>query len=280
MIRSDNHVHTSFSTDSTAPMEEMLQAAIRRGLSSVCFTDHIDYDFPDLGRGIEFLFETEPYFREIERLQNCYPEIHIRRGVELGLKPKLREKCEALTGSFPFDFVIGSTHLVDNMDPYYPQYWEGRSERDGIRRYYETTLENIRNHSDFDVYGHIDYIVRYTPTQQENRRRGIIDETYLQTCCQESAEIIDELLRLLLEQGKGIELNTGGFKYGMGHPHPQEKILRRYRELGGEIITIGSDGHEPAHLAYAFDRVPDILRSCGFRYYTEFHNRRPQMISL
>ena len=44
--------------------------------------------------------------------------------------------------------------------------------------------------------------------------------------------------------GKGIELNTGGFKYGLGHPNPCEDIIKRYKELGGEIITLGSDAHK------------------------------------
>lgn len=280
MIRSDNHVHTRFSTDSKTPMEEMVKEAIRRGLSSICFTDHMDYDFPDLGKGVEFLFDVDEYFSELSALQTQYPQIEIRQGIELGLKADLKEKCDALIQSYPFDFVIGSTHLVDNMDPYYPQYWEGLTDHEGIRRYYETTLENIKTHSCFDVYGHIDYIIRYTPIQKENRRRQIIDEAYMDMRYQECADIIDEILKLLIEKGKGIELNTSGLKYGLGHPHPQEKILKRYHELGGQIITIGSDGHEPAHLAYDFDRVPGILRSCGFDYYTEFHQRKPRVIQL
>ena len=75
-------------------------------------------------------------------------------------------------------------------------------------------------------------------------------------------------------------MNTSGLKYGLGHPHPQEKILKRYRELGGEIITVGSDGHQPEHLAYDWEKAPDILRACGFNYFTEFHGRKAKMISL
>lgn len=280
MIRSDNHVHTNFSSDSDTPMEDMLCCAIDKGLSSICFTDHMDYDFPDFGNGASFVFEPEEYFREIDRLETAYPHIEIRRGIELGLKPGLKEKCNSLTSSHPFDFVIGSTHLVDDFDPYYPQYWNGNTEKQGILRFYETTLENIRSGTDFDVYGHIDYVVRYTPTQQENRKKQVQDEAYMTQCLDHSFEIIDEILRLLIEKGRGIELNTAGLKYGLGHPHPHEKILKRYRELGGELITVGSDGHEPNHLAYDFGRVPDMLRACGFSYYTEFHGRKPEMISL
>lgn len=280
MTVSDNHVHTSFSSDSKTPMEEMLRQAIALGLPSICFTDHMDYDFPDLGNGMDFLFDAEEYFHELNRLSRLYPQISIRKGIELGLKPYLTERCNALTASHPFDFVIGSTHLVDDMDPYYPEYWDGKTEKQGLERFYETTLENIRAGIDFDVYGHIDYIIRYTPTQQDNRSKGILDEAYMERCLKETFDIIDEILRTLIENGRGIEMNTSGLKYGLGHPHPQEKILKRYRELGGEIITVGSDGHQPEHLAYDFEKVPEILRSCGFRYYTEFCGRKAEMVAL
>ena len=88
-------------------------------------------------------------------------------------------------------------------------------------------------------------------------------------------DVIDEILRQLIAHGKGIELNMAGFKYGLGHPNPTEEILHRYRELGGEIITIGADAHTPDKIGYAFDKAADVLRECGFSYYAVFKNRRP-----
>ena len=170
MIRSDNHVHTSFSTDSDTPMEQMVLKGIELDLSSICFTDHIDYDFPDMGNGVEFLFDVDEYFAKLAALKESYPQFELRRGVEIGLKPDLTERCNALVHGYPFDFVIGSTHLVDNVDPYYPAFWEQYSEKEGIRRYYELTMENIKTGIDFDVYGHIDYIIRYTPTLTGDQR--------------------------------------------------------------------------------------------------------------
>ena len=94
------------------------------------------------------------------------------------------------------------------------------------------------------------------------------------------SDVIDEILKTLIQKGKGIEINTGGFKYGLGHPNPTEEILFRYHELGGEIITVGSDAHTPEHVGYAFDRVPEILTRAGFRYVTVFQNRQPVFIPL
>ncbi len=96
----------------------------------------------------------------------------------------------------------------------------------------------------------------------------------------ENREILDEILLALIESGKGIEANTGGFKYMLGHPNPHEDILRRYRSLGGELLSLGSDAHESKHLAYSFTKMPALLKGCGFTHYTEFHKRKPVQVPL
>lgn len=277
MIRSDNHVHTSFSSDSKEPLENMLQQAITTGFQSICITDHMDYDFPEIEPGMNYQFDADRYLAHLEKARSQFSDLEIRQGVELGLKPSVQKKALTLTSSYPFDFVIGSTHLVDDIDPYYDLFWENQKEETAILKYYEATLENISLPFDFDVYGHLDYILRYTPTVKKMRAKGFIDEDYLLRQTKNAMEIIDEILRLLIDQGHGIELNTAGLKYGMGHPNPNEQILTRYRELGGELITIGSDAHAAKHLGYRFDLVPTILAQCGFRYYTEYKSRKPIM---
>ena len=113
-------------------------------------------------------------------------------------------------------------------------------------------IKNAQSDVDFDVYGHLDYVVRYGP----NKNQFYSYQKY--------AEVIDEILRTLIQKGKGIELNTAGFKYGLGHAHPTLDILKRYKELGGEILTIGSDGHTPEQIAWEFDIVPSLLKEAGF----------------
>jgi histidinol-phosphatase (PHP family) len=85
---------------------------------------------------------------------------------------------------------------------------------------------------------------------------------------------------VLIEHGKGLECNTGGLRYGLSQPNPSRRILKRYRELGGEIITIGSDAHTPDYLGYGFQECRRFLLRCGFRYYTVFHGRKPEFIPL
>ncbi len=276
----DTHMHTSFSTDSEAQPAAMAEEAIRRGLKGICITDHLDYDYPSqdasssaAGAGSEtepeFLLDVDAYLPAMTALQEKYADkLPIRIGIELGLQPHLAERHAELLAQYSFDFVIGSSHVVHGMDPYYPVYYEGRTEAAAYREYFESILENIGAFQDFDVYGHIDYVVRYGPNQ--NR-----EYTY-----RRYADIIDEILKKLIGLGKGIEINTAGFYYGLGHPNPTEDIIRRYRELGGEIITVGSDGHAPERIGYDFGKVPDILREAGFRYYTVFRGRKGEFVPI
>ncbi len=284
-ITSDSHVHTAFSTDSKEPMEQMLMAAIENGFPSICFTDHMDYNFPVIYNKSSdteppFFLDTDAYFIETRRLIPLYPQIKIRTGIELGLKEDAKDKCMEFLNLYKFDFVIGSTHLVDNTDPYYDIFWEGTDEKTAIQKFYEATLENAKSGVDFDVYGHIDYITRYTPYMKKLRSSNLFDEDYYISITNNFLDIIEAILKELINSGKGIELNTSGIKYGLHHPHPHEKILKLYKELGGEIITIGSDAHEARHLGFGFDGVPEILKTCGFKYYTEFTNRRPEMLPV
>lgn len=280
MIKSDSHVHTAFSTDSSTPMEEMLKKAIETGFSSICFTDHMDYGFPSQSGITEFLLDTSAYFSEMERLEHLYPQIHIRRGIELGLKEDVIKQCSNLTSKYKFDFIIASTHLVDNTDPYLDIYWQKTDETSAILKYYEATLKNAKSGADFDVYGHIDYITRYTPYMKKLRMENLHDDAYSLKNTEQFLDIIEEIFKILIYNGKGIEINTGGFKYSTNHPNPHEKILKLYHGLGGEIITVGSDAHETKYLGYSFNKVPEILKSCGFKYYTEFTGRKPAMFPV
>ncbi len=153
------------------------------------------------------------------------------------------------------------------MDPYYASYWEGGTPKSKIQRYFESILENLQVFSDFDVYGHLDYVVRYCT-----------DNAFLYQC-EDYQDIWEECLRILIANGKGIELNCAGFRYGK-HPNPHQTILRRYKELGGEILTIGSDAHSPEYLAFHFPALPELLKSCGFSYITTFENRKPTFMSF
>lgn len=263
MIRADFHVHTAFSTDSDEPMANAVEAAVAADLETICFTEHMDMDFP----GGEFMVDIGAYRAELLRLKDLYSDrIEILYGIELGLMAYLAPRLEDFTAANDFDFIIGSSHLVDGMDPYESEYFGKYDDRNGILRYFESIIDNISAFDDFDVYGHLDYVVRYCKAK-----------TYL-PC--DYCEIVDEILTKLIQMGKGIELNTAGLKYGLGWAHPHPEVLKRYRELGGEIITVGSDGHKGEHIAYDFVKAADILKAAGFEYYTVFRARKPELVKI
>ena len=266
MITSDFHMHTAFSTDSKATVKSMVDSAIEKGLQAVCITDHYDEDFPfyeEMGEGA-FTFDPENYFRELEALKNEYVgKIDIGIGIETGLQQHLGPFYKGMTETYPFDYVIGSVHVVRGTDPYFGEIFRENGDASGYQETFEETIRCLKNTDAFDVLGHIDYVVRYG----KGREKEYSYEKF--------APYLDEILRLVIQKGKGIELNTAGLKYGLGFCHPHPDVLRRYRELGGEIITVGSDAHRPEHVAYDFGKAQEILELCGFRYYTEFHGRSP-----
>lgn len=272
MIQADMHMHTWFSTDSEACPRDMADEAVRKGLKTICFTDHFDKD--DLEWGEEGIFDVDAYFVEMQKLQEEYAgKLNIRIGIELGLRTYLKDYYEELTKKYPFDFVIGSVHNVPYKkdaegnilytDPAAEKLFTDRTDKEAYRLMMETTLENVRTSDCFQTLGHLDYVVRYGKSREKE---------YSYT---DYADIIDEILKLLIEKEKGLEVNLAGLKYGLPFAHPHPDVLKRYRELGGEIITIGADAHKPEHIAYDFAKAEEILKSCGFKYYTEFFEQKP-----
>ena len=277
MIQADMHMHTWFSTDSEACPCDMADEAVRKGLKTICFTDHFDKD--DLEWGEEGIFDVDAYFVEMQKLQEEYAgKLNIRIGIELGLRTYLKDYYEELTKKYPFDFVIGSVHNVPckkdvegnilYTDPAAEKLFTDRTDKEAYRLMMETTLENVRTSDCFQTLGHLDYVVRYGKSREKE---------YSYT---DYADIIDEILKLLIEKEKGLEVNSAGLKYGLPFAHPHPDVLKRYRELGGEIITIGADAHKPEHIAYDFAKAEEILKSCGFKYYTEFKERKPIFLTL
>lgn len=270
-ITADCHLHSSFSGDSETPMEEMVLRGIAQGLKTMCFTEHNDFgypSYPDLAEDY-FLLNADSYLYDLVRLKEKYQDqIRLLFGVELGLQPEVMRENAVFAKSHDFDFIIASSHVCHGKDPYYPGFFDGYGKEAAIREYFESILENLRKFLNFDVYGHLDYVVRYAPGQDE----GYTYEAY--------RDILDEILMLLLEKGKGIELNTGGLNRGMHDFHPCLEALKRYRELGGEITTVGSDSHDSRNIATHFDRAAEALKSCGFRYYCVFEKRTPEFLKL
>ena len=273
-IAADYHLHSAHSGDSTAPMETQILAGIRSGLSHMCFTDHYDPDFPyenvpDAAPGT-FELDYVSYRKEFLEMKEKYEgRIELRFGIEIGLQPHLGPFLkDYFAAHADFDFIIGSNHLCAGYDPYYPDFLEDRTEEEALSLYLEDTLTNIRTYSDIDTCGHLDYVARYLPHREEFY-------TY-----KAFTGLIDPILSELISRSIALEVNTAPLIKGMRYFNPLPEILARYREMGGELITIGSDAHVPERIAGQFDETASILRDLGFTHYAVYTGRKPQMLPL
>ena len=259
----DCHLHTEFSTDSETPMRAQAERALELGIPAICVTDHMDMDYP---QG-EFWLDTDRYMEAVRRLQEEYRgRLEIGFGVELGLMEHLRARQEEYLKKYPFDFVIGSVHLIHGEDPYNGELFRKYGDEEVFREYFRLSHRLLADAPSIQSWGHLDYVVRYGQNPEVYSYRKYADE-------------IDAVLKLLLEKGIALEVNTAGFRT-LGRTNPEPDVLRSYRELGGELITVGSDGHQPEYLGYRFRETDELLRSCGFSYYAVFRQRKPEFIKI
>ncbi len=253
---SDYHVHSRFSFDSDENPEEIIKQAIVLGMKQICFTEHQDYDWPVAGETP--LLDFKDYFSELNRLRDKYHNsIEIFIGMELGLKTGTEALCRKLVDTYPFDFIIGSCHIVDEMDPYYPDFWECHGSRKAFELYFSTLYNTLKAFHQIDAVGHLDYIVRYNP----NRSFHYSVSDY--------QDMIDAVLKLMIEKDIKLEINTSNLICGFDFPNPHTDIIRRYRELGGRKVTIGSDAHKAAHVGYAFETAENLVRRFDLTVYTK-----------
>lgn len=254
----DVHMHSHFSADCSVSMENMVIGAIQKGLKGICFTEHIDYDYPD--DSIVFEFNLKEYDLELMRLREKYEaEIEIQKGVEIGVQPHILHRYEKLMDEETFDFVICSMHTTDRKSLHYKEIFEGRTVEEAFELYYAEYLSCIKNFKRFNVLGHVDLIKRYTDRPSSHLFH----------------DALTEIFNVIIPNGQGIELNTSGVRYGLAHALPSEDVLKLYKQCGGEIITLGSDAHRESELAFQFQESLELLQKIGFQYVTTFKNQQP-----
>lgn len=267
MIISDYHLHTRFSADSNTPPEDMVRGAIALGLTEIAITDHLDYPHKPL---VQYpRTDLDGYVRAVLELADRYrSRIKIRLGLELGVTKETAAAARAVTDKYPFDFIICSTHDIGGIPLYQGAFFEGKPKKTAYLAYFNEVLAIIKSKPDFCVYGHLDYLERY----------GIYDDNSVDYY--DYAEAVDAIFMALISQGKGLDVNASGIRYGFGHSHPQPSFLKRYKELGGEILTIGSDAHKPANITAGFKETREALLALGFTRYTVYKGKKPVFIPL
>lgn len=275
----DYHVHTSYSDDSEYPMEEVVKDAISFGLDEICFTDHVDYgvkrDWDD-PRGMTYRrggagepermalanVDYPRYATEIAALREKYKDqITLKMGIEFGIQTHTIPQYEKLFSVWPFDFIILSVHQVEDKEFWTQDFQRGRTQTEYNLRYYEEILALVQQYHHYSVLGHMDLISRYDkagPFSFEKIR-----------------PIVKEILKTIIFDGKGIEVNTSCHRYGLNDLTPSTDILRLYRDLGGRIITIGSDSHRKEHLGAYLTETISALKAIGYKEVYTFKQMCP-----
>jgi histidinol-phosphatase (PHP family) len=263
----DQHTHTHYSPDADQKTTFLsyVNQARKLGFSGVMVTDHVDFDSTD--PLFQNVIDYNMVFKDAEHVKR-ETGFDVRVGVELGFQACSFSKMKALVSTYPFDMVIMSLHLIDGEDPYYGDYFKGKTQEESIRRYFEAVLESVEQFDDFDVYGHLDHIIRYGTFETRT-----YDIKHYQ-------DLIDAILNVIIRKGKGIELNMSGMDDITKSFYPSLDVLKRYRELGGSIITIGSDAHTFSDLGRYFKDAKTILMHAGFDCVAIYQQRKPVLFYL
>lgn len=259
----DFHTHCSYSPDSDTPMEDMIKAAIQIGITDLAFTDHVDIDADIDNYPQDWDFDRNAFEKDIFSMQEKYQEkINIYQGLEVGVQPHLIEKNAEIVKGNQYDFVIASLHSVEKRDLYHKKFFEHHNDIEAVQIYYTELEKSLRKPMDFSVLGHLDLYLRYKPELKNVAAKHYDD-------------IVHVIFKKIIEDGKGIELNAGGFRYGLNQNNPGMTLLKLYKEMKGEVITLGSDAHSPKYLGSNYKENCELLKSIGFKYVTTFKKMKP-----
>lgn len=263
----DLHLHSNFSIDSKTTMEEMALAAIDKNLRAICFTDRINLDYT-LNK-INLSFRTEDYFKNINKVKYRYlKDIEILAGLEIGMQAHLGNSYDTIISNQPFDYIIMSIQSINGQDILIDNILESFSPTEALHLYYKNVYECVSVYDNFDVLGLFDYIDRYLVD-------FLVTPTYV-----ELFPLIEDILSVLIKKGKGIEVNSSGLRLGLNDFHPKLSILKLYKDLGGEIVTLGSSANTPQYIGYNYKLMEKTLKDLGFKYFYIFRDRKKIPINI
>ncbi|ERI92801.1 histidinol phosphate phosphatase HisJ family protein [Clostridiales bacterium oral taxon 876 str. F0540] len=240
----DSHLHTKFSTDSKMDIEDALRKAESLNIGLI-ITEHMDLKYPVKDN---FLFNPEEYFNEYNKYRNSNTLL----GIELGMRSDCVEENRQIIENFPFDYVIGSIHLVDTIDIFREDFYEGRSKKETYEQYFACMLECLKSHKFIDSLGHIDYISRYARYEDK--------EIYYE----DFSEHIDEILKTAVTSNIPLEINSRRLRDKVSADN-LIKIYKRFYELGGRQVTIGSDAHNAAAIGNNINIALEIADRCNLK---------------
>lgn len=242
-------------------MDSAIKSAMRKGLGGIIFTDHYDVDPPP--SIIAFDFEPQAQQLAIDNIRESFVGFEVLKGIEVGIQKKSIDKIDTFVNRYNFDMIVASVHFVNGLDPYFGDYYKKYDWHNAYRNYLLNIYECISVYDNFDAVGHFDYIVRYSPYKQKMMRYS------------DFADEFEAIFKILKERGKALEINTNTYRSMYGEaPALDIEILRRYKEAGGELISLCSDAHDDYRVAENFEKYKEIIQTAGFSYIAHFKERR------
>lgn len=258
----DYHVHSKHSFDSLTEIREYCEKTFSENVAEICFTEHIEPHHPRPACDVPPVFEA--WLEDIARAREEYPMLTLRAGIEIGDNAPYREEIYAVLDALALDYRLLSLHLVDNVDPYDAEFFAGRTQEQAYARYVEQRLESVMHFTDYDALAHLGYCGKFAPFPPETRPLR----------WHHAPDHLDVLLRHLAQNGRALEINTSGLKQ-TDSTIPGWDILRRFAELGGEFVTLGSDAHKANDLGYRLEDARRVALTAGLRWGVTFDQRRP-----
>ncbi|WP_238916162.1 histidinol-phosphatase HisJ family protein [Clostridium sp. YIM B02555] len=273
----DYHLHTNYSDDSSYIMEDLVNDSIDIGLNEICITDHVDYGVKsDWDKPEKIQYDGErpianvdypKFYKEIKSLQEKYKnQINIKIGMEFGMQKHTIGNFQKLFNQYNFDFIILSCHQVDDKEFWNQAFQSEKSQKEYNELYYQEILRLVKHYKNYSVLGHLDMIKRYDEISEYPFEKV--------------KTIITDILKIVISDGKGIEINTSSHRYDLNDLTPSKDILRLYKNLGGKILTIGSDTHKKEHLGAYIEATKSELKKLGFNSYCTYENMIPIYHSL
>lgn len=264
----DFHIHTDVSPDAKQSLGDAVARARQLGITHMAVTDHHELltgGYYDSWK----IKDLQSYSNAIKSYNDKYDDIYVAVGIEIGHVNRKAKEIKDVLDTIDFDFVISSAHFIDEVDPYFPEYFAGKPKHETYYNYLKEIRDSIDVMDDrVSVLGHIGYAARYSPYEDYKLRY------------EDFSEIIDEILLKTIKRGFGIELNTSNYGRKLDELMPPVSIVNRYRQLGGEIITIGSDSHTSADIGKAYNTARQIALDAGFKKVCVYKNLEPEFIDL
>ena len=263
----DYHMHTDNSLDASYTVDEMCRSAIKNRIDEIAITDHFE---PMPGDENCFSYTQNKYFHEMTAARLKFgKQLELKLAVEIGQPQYFKNETKEMLSKINYDFVLASVHkVIDGTDMSEIKY-ENMPKEVALEMYLQELHNLVDGFDDFDCLGHLDLIKRYS-CQIYNENISLLN----------SRKKLEALLKKIIKKGKGIEINTSGLRQTTGETLPGFDVIKIYKELGGKILTIGSDAHNPEDLGKGIHHAYEMATAAGFKYITVFTNRQPEFIKI